>query len=277
VSFVIPLVSDVGIDGIGVQMSQPVPTEKAHAAASFVARYCVALLRPDPASAGGVRMVGSGTLVQFRARRFILTATHVWQTLRNHDAIHFTMAREMNHSTYINKDALTAYSLDDIPYQYLTPTSPDLTLLELNPIDANRIETRLGFTPLNRAFKAREDELHQDILVAGAPGVLGKSEWDHLAFELRAVFANGEIREETEGDLAFITIKPSQDEDSPIEAWGGMSGGGLWLVSYFPKADGEIDYDAFLLGVAFFQIGEEIRCHSRKSIAKLAQKVLETK
>ena len=72
------------------------------------------------------------------------------------------------------------------------------------------------------------------------------------------------------------TIKPSQDADSPVERWGGMSGGGLWLLSYFPKPDGEIDYDVFLLGVAFFQDGEEIRCHSRKSIAKLAQKVPES-
>jgi hypothetical protein len=186
------------------------------------------------------------------------------------------MVREMNHSSQINREALKAYSLDDIPYEELTPTSPDLTLLELNPIDANRIETRLGFVPLSKAFNAREDEIYQDILVAGAPGVLGKSEWDHLAFELRGVFANGEIREESEGDLAFIAIKPSQDAESPVKGWGGMSGGGLWLLSYFPKPDGGVDYDVVLLGVAFFQEGEEIRCHSRKSIAKLAQKVLES-
>jgi len=89
-------------------------------------------------------MVGSGTLVQFRDRRFILTATHVWQRLRKHDVIHFTMVRGMNHSSQIRREALTPHSLDDIPYEDLTPTSPDLTLLELNPIDANRIETRLG-------------------------------------------------------------------------------------------------------------------------------------
>ncbi len=201
-------------------MSHPVPTESAHDAASFVGRYCLALLTPESHSAGGVKMVGSGTLVQFRDRRFILTATHVWQRLRKHDVIHFTMVRGMNHSSQIRREALTPHSLDDIPYEDLTPTSPDLTLLELNPIDANRIETRLGFVPLNKVFNAREDELHQDILVAGAPGVLGKSEWDHLAFELRGVFANGEVREESEGDLAFITIKPSQDADSPIEKWG---------------------------------------------------------
>jgi len=40
---------------------------------------------------------------------------------------------------------------------------------------------------------------------------------------------------------------------------------------------GGIDYEAFLLGVAFYQDGDNIRCHSRKSIAKLAQKVLESK
>jgi len=237
----------------------------------------MALLEPDRNVAGGVRMVGSGTLVKFQGRRFILTATHVWQRLRKHRVIHFTMTREINHSSQIERDALTAYSLDDIPYEDLTPVSPDLTLLELNPIDANRIETRLGFVPLDKAFNAREDELQQDILVAGAPGVLGKPEWNHLALEMRAVFANGAIREESDGDLSFIIINPSQDADSPIRVWGGMSGGGLWLLSYFPKPEGGIDYDAFLLGVAFFQSGEEIRCHSRKSIAKLAQKVLQGK
>jgi hypothetical protein len=258
-------------------VNHAISIEKAHAAASFVARYSLALLRPDSGSASGVRMVGSGTLVRFRNRRFILTATHVWQVLRKYDVVHFTMVRGLNHSSQIKREALTAYSLDDIPYDKLTPISPDLTLLELNPIDANRIETRLGFVSLSRAFNAREDELHRDILVTGAPGVLGKSEWDHLAFELRAVFANGEILEESEGDLAFITINPSQDADSPIKEWGGMSGGGLWLLSYFPKPDGEVDYEAFLLGVVFFQKGEEIRCHSRKSIATLAQKVLDGK
>jgi len=56
-----------------------------------------------------------------------------------------------------------------------------------------------------------------------------------------------------------------------------MSGGGLWLISYFPKPDGGIDYEAFLVGVAFFQSDEKIRCHSRQSMAKLAQKLPEAK
>ena len=96
-------------------MSRLVPIERAHDAASFVGRYCVALLRPDFHSAGGVGMVGSGSLVRYRGRRFILTATHVWQQLRKQDMIHFTMVREMNHSSQINREALTPYSLDDIP------------------------------------------------------------------------------------------------------------------------------------------------------------------
>jgi hypothetical protein len=250
-------------------MGYTVPTERAHDAASFVGRYCLALLRPDPQAYGGVRMVGSGTLVLVGGRRCILTATHVWQKLRQYGEIHFSMVRGMNHSSKINREALTPYSLDDIPRSSLTPTSPDLTLLELHPVDANRIETRLGFMPLNRAFEAEEDE-QQDILIAGAPGVLGKTEWDHLAFELRGVFAK-EMREEVDGE--FIIINPIQEADSPIKDWGGMSGGGLWLLSYFPKPGGGIDYDAFLLGVVFFQSGEEIRCQSRKSIAKLAEKI----
>jgi len=53
-----------------------------------------------------------------------------------------------------------------------------------------------------------------------------------------------------------------------------MRGGGLWLLSYFPKPEGGIDDNAFLLDVGSFQSGKEIRCHARTSIAKLIQKVL---
>lgn len=252
-------------------MSNPVPVEIAHKAASFVCRHSIALLKPGAYEAGGVQMVGSGTLVRFRGRRFILTATHVWQFLREHDVVHFTMVREMNHSSELSRHALKAYSLADIPYRDLTPKSPDLTLLELDPVDANRIETRLSFVPLDKGFNARDDELYQDVLVVGAPGVLSKSGSGHLEFEMRAVFAQGDICKESEGDLDFITIKPSQDADSPIENWAGMSGGGLWLVSYFPKSAGEIDYELLLLGVVFFQNNEMIRCHARKSLETLTK------
>ena len=52
-------------------MSYRVPTEKAHAGASFVGRYCLALLRPDPQAAGGVRMV----LVAIVRKRLELSAS----------------------------------------------------------------------------------------------------------------------------------------------------------------------------------------------------------
>jgi len=74
-----------------MSVNPPVPTDVAHAAAPFVSKHCVALLRPDPMQAGRVAMVGSGTLVRLRGRRFILTATHVWQALRNHSAIHYAL------------------------------------------------------------------------------------------------------------------------------------------------------------------------------------------
>ncbi len=56
-----------------------------------------------------------------------------------------------------------------------------------------------------------------------------------------------------------------------------MSGGGLWLISYFPKPSGEIDYEVFLRGVTFFQNGDKLHCHSRKSIAALAKMLPPTK
>jgi hypothetical protein len=258
-------------------MCVSIPTDRAHAAASFVGKHSVALLEPEASAASGVRMVGSGTLVLFRGLRYILTATHVWQRLRKHGVIHFTLVRELNHSSKIERAALKDYSLDDIPLRDLTRFSPDLTLLGLNPVDANLIETRLSFMPLEKAFTSRKDELRQEIMMAGAPGVLRKEEWDHLSFEVRGVFADGPIKEESKDELGFITVNPTQEADSPIKDWGGMSGGGLWLISYFPKPEGGIDYDAFLLGVIFFQTGEEIRCHSRKSIALLAQKIPKSK
>ena len=100
---------------MGSSINNTISTERAHAAASFICKHTVALLRPDAVSASGVHLVDSGTLVLFRNKRFILTATHVWQKLRKYDFVHLTKARDLTHTSTIRRADLKPYSLDDIP------------------------------------------------------------------------------------------------------------------------------------------------------------------
>jgi hypothetical protein len=255
-------------------MTDKVPDERARDAAAYVAKHSAALLTPSPTRAGGVHLTGSGALVRLNDRRFVLTATHVWNKLKKHDTIHFTSVPEINHSSTISRHSLKAYSLDE-SIEEVTPTSPDLTLLELSPIDIGRIEARLTFIPINKDWKARENEIDQHMVLMGAPGVLRKPESGALSFDLLGIFAERDIKEEKVADLGFIIIRPTKHPELDIKDWRGVSGGGLWLVSYFANANGKIDYEPVLVGTAFHQdteSGDRIRCLSRESLNSLLKK-----
>jgi hypothetical protein len=106
----------------------------------------------------------------------------------------------------------------------------------------------------------------------GAPGVLRKHEPGTLFFELVGIFAEKDVTEEKAADLGFMIIAPTKLPDLDIRDWRGVSGGGLWLISYFIDAKGKIDYEPVLIGTAFYQDNGRIRCLSRESLNKLLKK-----
>jgi len=176
---------------------------------------------------------------------------------------------------------LTPCSSDDdlekalVAGQKLKEFDADLTLLELHTADRRRLETRSSFFPLER----EPDMEMNDWITIGAPGVLARQDAEQintLSFEIRGIFLDTLAQESEHDGLDFLRGLPYQDPSSPIQNYQGMSGGGLWSLSYYPDKVADKRYEVFLIGVIFWQTGQaikEIRCLGRKAIKRLIQKV----
>jgi hypothetical protein len=254
---------------------RPFPDQEA---ASFIGKHSVAFLLPDQGAPGGVSLKASGSLVTFDQRYFVLTATHVWAKLQKSSLINCSGIADMTHRVNLPREALTAYSLDDnlekalVAEKELEKFDADLTLLELHAADYRNMAVRFSFFPLERQPHAEMN----DWAFIGAPGVLAhkdEREIDTLSFELRTIFVETLKQETQQGGLDFLRGLPYQDPSSPIQNYQGMSGGGLWSVSYFPDKLADERYEIFLIGVIFWQEDKEIRCLGRKAITELIQKV----
>ena len=240
-------------------------------AASFISKHSVGLLLPNQSWAGGVRPVGSGSLVTFDGRYFILTATHVWAELESSAIVYYTEIGEIPHAACLHRESLTATSLADNLIREPGPFDADLTLLGLHRADSRKMGARLSFFPLVREGSGSMD----DWVLVGIPGVLAHrdpAQINTLLFELRAIFVATLADEERDG-LDFLKSRPFPDPLSPIKDYRGLSGGGLWSVQYYPEKMADERYNVFLIGVNFYQAAEEIRSLGGKAIKKLVQKV----
>jgi len=253
----------------------PIPNLEA---ASFVGKHSVAFLLPHQGAPGGVGLRASGSLVTFDQRYFILTATHVWAALQQSPTIHCSAIADISHDFNLPREAFAPCSLDDnlekalVAAKKLEEFDADLTLLELHPADRRRMETRSSFFPLER----EPDAAMNDWVMIGAPGVLShkdEREINTLSFEIRAIFVDTLTQEAERNGRDFLRGLPYEDSNSPIEDYRGMSGGGLWSLSYFPDKAADERYEVFLIGVIFWQNEKEIRCLGRKSIKQLIQRV----
>jgi hypothetical protein len=253
---------------------KPIPSLEA---ASFVGKHSVAFLLPDQSAPGGARLKASGSLVTFDQRHFILTANHVWAALRKSPIIHYSAIADIGHDVNMPREALTTYVLDDNLDKELgvgkksKEFDADLALLELHPVDSRKMEIRSSFFPLER-------EVHgvvNDWVTVGAPGVLAQkdsTEINTLSFELRAIFLEMLTQEPERNGLDFLRGLPYEDPIKPVQDYRGMSGGGLWSLSYYHDELADATYEVFLIGVIFWQEGKEIRCLGRKAIMQLVQR-----
>jgi len=254
---------------------KPIPNLEA---ANFVGKHSVAFLLPDEGAPGGVRLKASGSFVTFDGRYFFLTATHVWAALRKSPIINCSGIADISHDFKLPVAALRSYSLDDSlektlgAGKKLQEFDADLTLLELHPADRGRMEARSSFFRLER-------EPHPEIndwVMIGAPGVLAHRddrEINTLSFEIRSIFVDTLTQEAGRNGLDFLRGLPHQDPGNVIQNYQGMSGGGLWSLSYYPGKVADERYEVFLIGVIFWQKDQEIRCLGRKAIKQLIQKV----
>jgi hypothetical protein len=152
--------------------------------------------------------------------------------------------------------------------------SPDLTLFELHAEDAAEMR-RLGlrFYDLKTAQYSSEEEYGPDYFVIGAPKSAEVIVNRELNFEIRSAGVNIVEDFAVNGAATFVEVEAIRADYS------GMSGGGLWEISYPASGDHRI----FLAGVVVREpqllqstadsssyVGfPRIRCSSAQSIREL--------
>jgi hypothetical protein len=261
-----------------------VSTERYFDACRFVCKHSIAFIEEH---SGRVHLRGSGTMVTIDGEKFILTANHVWRTLRKNTKICITMIDGIIQKTEMYVAALEECSLSEVANPGLL--SADLTLLKINPIDHGWLNARLSFYGFRHEKRGQED-LPNDYVIIGAPGQVATydpADPTILNCEIRATPV-GNIEEEDHPDLGldFYTVYPYADQNSPLCNYEGLSGGGFWELSYIPD-DTAIEgfrYEPMFLGVNFLQQREDVtkpwtkvRCLGRKAVQTLINKYRQEK
>ncbi|HKW88615.1 MAG TPA: hypothetical protein VJN21_07650 [Candidatus Acidoferrales bacterium] len=261
-----------------------VSTERYFDACRFVCKHSIAFLEERN---GLIHLRGSGTLVTIDGEKFILTANHVWRELRQETKIYISMIDRVIHKTEMYVAALEECSLSEVPKP--DSLSADLTLLKINPIDHGHLDARLSFYGFSHEERGQAD-LSNDYVIIGAPGHVATYDPIDptvLNFEMRATPV-GKIEEENRPDLGldFVTVYPHTDQDSPLYEYNGLSGGGLWELSYVPDetAVEGFRYETMFLGVNFLQERDDVtkpwtrvRCLGRRAVQSLINKYRQEK
>ena len=212
---------------------------------------------------------GSGTLVAVEDRDYILTAAHVWSTLREYPLIGITSQRENQQDRCLMETSAIA----DITIGPEKPEKwgPDLSFLRVPPLYAAKLRTNRAFYNLLKIRRIQPDHDHIETwVVMGAPAVYGQFSAKHADLTIAGFFSLVEQGHERNGfdylDLGVAMVQP----DVP-STFGGISGGGLWKVLVFEAEEGQYKWLRSIQGVVFYQTevaaGRRfVRSHGRRSI-----------
>jgi len=240
----------------------------------YIVDFTVGLLAIE---AGGRQLragfCGSATLVSAHGRRFILTASHVW------DALSTDGAAEVGIGIREGPDRLR------VPCRYLRAFSvgrrrtaswgPDVVFLELPP---NKVGSIAAVKSCYNLDRHRGQELS------------GKLETENLVWAIAGSFAVrsklGPRYAEIQGGAYFSGIPRAHANEGwdyldlgvrfdEITSFEGMSGGGLWYAPVVRLKNGEIGLHPSVRptfkGVAFYQkrirgVNGFVRCHGPVSV-----------
>lgn len=223
-------------------------------------------------------LIGSGTLVNFNGRHFILTAQHVIDALPTKGNIGFVISEKL-HKYVLNAQNLSTIKID----RGNNPESgPDLGLINLPQPDTGTIKAYKSFYNVgNKKDRMLENPPEKDLgvwCICGIPDIETRSEKPQKGFDQVKAYLGfcgfgGISREYDLGEFDYIDFEVQYNDrtDSPL-SFGGVSGGGLWQVIIGQKPGGVLVVkEVILSGVAFYQTElienkRIIKCHGRKSI-----------
>jgi hypothetical protein len=230
-----------------------------------------------------LRMIGSGTLVEFEGAHYIMTAAHVWHATSVADQI--ALALTDHQSTFtIPRGSLLVKVLWS---GELTEWGPDMALMKIPSSFIPTISAHKSF--LNFALRKENFQTAPPTIENGlwaVTGMVGEfSEiQDHPETRRLEAHVHGEaffsVVQDTHehGGFDFFDLGADLRLTGVPSSFGGISGGGLWEIKLSRSASTkEIRWDQkrYLCGVAYWQSEGStnrrvIRCHGPKSIYETA-------
>jgi hypothetical protein len=179
-----------------------------------------------------MKQAGTGTLVFLEGAHYILTATHVWDTmLVDADELGFTIrtGRGMPNTFSIAIRTMRppiAFPRD----QDCEEWGPDLALLRIPDLYVGTIEAFRSFYNMSATKKILKDTDHLETwMLCGAPAVLGTSSETEVYACGRAFQVELESVHRRDG-FDFVDVLAHWPSPSDPVQFGGVSGGGLWKL-----------------------------------------------
>jgi hypothetical protein len=231
---------------------------------------------------GRVELRGSGTLVRIGKTYGILTAAHVWRTIREFETVGIYLYPQRKLEVQSIREDPRLFDAVTFENSGEDALGPDIAFIRLTPSKATSIEKHAAFLSLEKDEQRAQaggpaGSVTCDIVVGGVEALGQKINiYEERQLVIQNSLANvgfaHEIDDGRDGfDRLEFTPEPVADFVFP-DSYGGMSGGGCFRV-YFPRGKGSEDEPiAFhLLGVAFFETkldgkAHKIICHGRRSL-----------
>jgi hypothetical protein len=214
-----------------------------------IGRFTVPLFSLDDKR---IELAGTGALFAYRDSKYILTATHVWkEKLRNAVQIGIGIEVDINNRFSIDPQAL-------VPYFPVHPTpwnewGPDIAFLKIPTELVGSIEARRSFyNPAVDETVAPNVDRVELCVVMGTPHELGVFTPTHADVQVNGRFVVDPIPYSQQGEHDYFDIDIDTSLPGTPKHWGGVSGGGLWLVHvYCECSKDKIEWARSLQGVAF--------------------------
>lgn len=192
--------------------------------------YLVVLIGLEPVR--GQETVGSGTLVTYKGKFYILTADHVWHSLKKFDEIGLTIAASP-HRTAIRRDAFNPILVAE---RGVMEWGPDIMFLGLPENVVSSFNVRKSFYPLDGYLRDKASGPSNGSVVvplAIATGVPWEEcfyEGHRLHLAPQACFTR--IEDEIEhGGFDYRDVEANYNVNTTLPStFGGFSGGGLWIA-----------------------------------------------
>jgi len=224
-----------------------------------------------------LRLCGSGSLVSVENEVFILTATHVWNMMKNSAGVGLTLDKEdVDHKFFIPVGTITTYGPELVSDR--DPWGPDMQLLKIPSEYATRLKERKQFYPLTLEIPEPPNVSSLEVwILMGSPEEQSNALPKHVSLTMNGMFAT--IRSEYNfGGLDYFDLDMKVTFPGIPKWFSGVSGGGLWSVLLYGSSDGEIRWIPTLVGMACWQLPLQadirpVRCLGSKSIRSLISEI----